>query len=152
MKSNIALKGFFRISIEDENGNIVGDSGWKENLITNEGFSRYISKLMIADANSLRVSHLALGSGTAPTVDSTTLDGEHLKRKSATSLEIASKTVQFSATFGSSDSFVTNTATLANIGLFNASSGGYLFAGNTFNSSQVATNQNVNVTYQIRFS
>lgn len=152
MVSKTSLKGFFRINIVDEEGNIVGDSGWRENLITNEGFSRYISKMMINDANSLRVSHLALGSGNAPTATDTTLQGEHLKRKSVSSSEIASKTVQFLATFGSSDSFVTNTATLANIGLFNSSSGGYLFAGNTFNSSQVATNQNVNVTYQIRFS
>lgn len=148
---NIKVKGCFRINIE-ENGKIVGDSGWQENIVVNEGFSRFIVQLMLAGANSTRITHVSLGSGGVPSATDTTLAGEHQKRKSVSGSEISSKTMRFVATFGSSDSFVTNLATLANIGLFNSSSGGYLFAGNTYSSSQIATNQNVNVTYEIRFS
>lgn len=148
---NIKVKGCFRINIE-EDGKIVGDSGWQENLVVNEGFSRFIVQLMLAGANSTRITHVSLGAGGVPSATDTTLAGEHLKRKAVSGSEISSKTMRFLATFGSSDSFVTNLATLANIGLFNSSTGGYLFAGNTYSSSQIATNQNVNVTYEIRFS
>jgi hypothetical protein len=36
--------------------------------------------------------------------------------------------------------------------LFNSSSTGTLFAGNTYTSSSCATNQNVNATYDITFA
>ena len=153
--SDMKIKGFFRVNITDPDGTIVGDSGWQENKIVNLGFQYYLVELMLNSANSLRVSHVALGSGAGVPADAdTVLSGEHEKRKAVTGSVVASKTAQYVATLGSSDSFVTNTATLNNIGLFAYSSkgSGQMFAGNTFTSSQVATNQNVNVTYQIRFA
>jgi hypothetical protein len=41
---------------------------------------------------------------------------------------------------------------ISNIGLFNSSSTGTLFAGNTYASSSCASNQAVNITYDITFS
>ena len=43
---------------------------------------------------------------------------------------------------------------LKNIGLFNTSAAttGTVFAGNTYATSTCATNQNVNITYDIDFS
>jgi hypothetical protein len=62
--------------------------------------------------------------------------------------------VQFTATFASSDSFMSATANISNIGLFQQSNvtTGTLFAGNTYASSSCATNQNVNATYTVSFS
>ena len=60
--------------------------------------------------------------------------------------------MQFTGTFSSSNSFVTSTQNISNIGLFATSSGGTLFAGNTFASSSCATNQDVNCTYVISFT
>ena len=158
MNSNMTLKGFFRVNIVDPDGTIAGDSGWCENNITNLGFQYYLVELMLASANSLRVAAIALGSNaTAPADADTSLIGEHVKRVSlgpSNMSVVASKTAQFVATFNSTASFVTNTATLNNIGLFAYTSAnqGQIFAGNTYSSSQVQTNQNVNVTYQIRFA
>ena len=75
------------------------------------------------------------------------------ERGAITYANVASTTAQFTATFASSDSFLTAAANLSNIGIFAASTtDDTLFAGNTYASSSCATNQNVNMTYQIRFS
>lgn len=155
------LKGFFRVNItEDVNGKqkIVGDSGWKENQVTNLGIQDYLVDALLGNAGNKAVSHMALGTGTAPGAAATALAGEitHAadSRKSVTTSIVASRTAQFTAAFNSVDSFVTAALNISNVGLFETSTteGGTVFAGNTYTSSSLATNQNVNVTYQIRFS
>ena len=148
----IKIKGMYRVQIE-EDGNVVGDSGWRENLVTNLGFNQYLVSSLGSIAGSKFLTHAALGSGGAPIAADTTLAGEVVKRAAVTAAtSSSSKTLRLTATFASSDSFVTNTQNISNIGLFNTSSGGTLFAGNTYTSSSCATNQNVNATYDIIFS
>ena len=152
MNEGIKVKGCYRLQIE-EDGKIISDSGWVENQVVNLGFNQYLVSTLGAIAGSKQVSHMALGTGGAPAAADTTLAGEVEKRTSVTAAtSSSSKTVRFTATFGSSDSFVTNTQNISNVGLFNTSSGGTIFAGNTYTSSSVATNQNVNATYDIIFS
>lgn len=152
MQDGLKIKGMFRLKIT-ENGKIVGDSGWKQNQITNDGFNDYLCKALGAVSGSKQVSHLALGTGGVPAASATTLAGEVQARQSVTAASSSSsKTIRFTGTFSSANSFVTATANVSNIGLFNSSSTGTLFAGNTFTSSAVATNQNVNSTYDIIFS
>ncbi len=101
---------------------------------------------------------MALGTGGAPNATDTSLSGEitHAtnSRKSVSTSVVSSKTAQFTAAFNSSDSFVTATVNVSNIGLFDTSTTAArtMLAGNTFSSSSLATNQNVQATYQIRFS
>jgi len=152
MQDGLKIKGMFRLKIT-ENGKIVGDSGWKQNQITNDGFNDYLCKALGAVSGSKQVSHLALGTGGVPAASATTLAGEVQARQSVTAASSSSsKTIRFTGTFSSANSFVTASANVSNIGLFNSSSTGTLFAGNTFASSAVATNQNVNSTYDIIFS
>jgi hypothetical protein len=156
VQTNIMPQGFFRLNIRNSDGKLVGKSGWNKNNTTNTGIEHYLVDLMLAQAGSLRVSHIALGTGGAPADADTSLSGELQKRKAITTAKLASKTAQFTATFASSDSFVTSPSTvqLNNIGLFPTSTvnGGSIMAGNTFSSSQLASNQQVEVTYQIRFA
>jgi hypothetical protein len=96
-----------------------------------------------------------LGTGGAPAASDTSLAGEltnhsSYARATPTVTVNSSKSVQFLATFSSS--VVTANANISNIGLYNTSALGTLFAGNTYASSTLASNQNVNVTYEIRFS
>jgi len=152
MNDQLKIKGMFRVQLTEE-GKVVGDSGWKRNQITNDGFNDYLCKALGAVSGSKQVSHLALGTGGVPAASDTTLAGEVQKRQAVTAAtSSSSKTVRFTGTFSSANSFVTATANVSNIGLFNSSSTGTLFAGNTFASSAVATNQNVNATYDIIFS
>ena len=152
------VKGSFRLQIvEDKNGKptVVGDSGWKTNLITNLGFNQYLVSTLGGIAGSKQITHIAIGTGGAPIATDTTLAGEQTVREAVTAATSSgSKTVRFTATFASQDSFVTAAKNISNIGLFNSvtSAVGTLFAGNTFVSSACATNQNVNATYDIIFA
>lgn len=151
VSEGIRVKGMFRVQLE-EDGRIVGDSGWCNNQITNLGFNNFLCANLGKTTGSIGVSHLALGSGGAPSASDTTLTGEVVKRQAVTVAINSSKTVQFTGTFSSSNSFVTNSQNISNVGLFGTSSSGTLFAGNTYASSTCATNQNVNVSYSINLS
>lgn len=154
--SGIKVRGFFRLQIT-EGGKVVGDSGWQENQVTNAGITDYLVTPLMGGSGKT-VSHMALGTGGAPASNDTTLSGEltHVSnaRKTVSTSVVASRTAQFTAAFNSADSVITASVNISNIGLFHTSTtaAGTLFAGNTFASSSFATNQNVNATYQIRFS
>ncbi len=161
--SLIQVRGMFRVQLtKDENGRtrVVGDSGWNKNLVTNLGFDQFLCQTLAGMAGSKTVSYMALGTGGAPVATDTSLASELTdtsnSRKTVSPSTIASKTVQFTAAFNSSDSFITNAGgrSISNVGLFNVSTtnAGTLFAGNTYSSSLCQTNNNVNVSYQIRFA
>lgn len=152
----VKVKGSFRLQIEDgPTGEIVGDTGWVTNQVTNLGFNQYIVSALGSIAGSKYITHLALGTGGAPAAGDTTLAGEVQVRAAVTAATSStSKDLQLTATFSSAVSFVTTTMSLANIGAFHTSTQGAatIFAGNTFASSTCATNQNVNATYVIGFA
>ena len=155
-KQGIKIHGFTRVQIE-ENGKVIGDTGFQgPNQVTNLGFLNFLVKLIGASAGSSQVGFVAIGTGAAPASNATTLPGEVMsstQRKAVTFATVGSTTAQFTATFSSSDSFLSAAANISNIGLFAASdTAATIFAGNTYASSSCDTNQNVNVTYQIRFS
>lgn len=155
-RDGIKVRGFYRVQIMDPEDEFkpVGDSGWLENLITNEGKLGFLVKLLGSLAGSSQISHMALGTGGAPIATDTTLAGEQSVRTAVTAASNGSTSVQFTATFSSAGSFVTATKNLSNIGLFGTvtAAAGTIFAGNTYASSACATNQNVNCTYTITFS
>jgi len=155
-KEGINIQGFFRLQIEDgPSGKIVGDSGWKKNQVVNLGFNQYLVSTLGAIAGSKVITHAALGSGTVPGAADTTLAGEVEVRAAVTAAtSSASKTLRVTATFASSASFVTNTQNISNVALAQTSTkdAATIFAGNTYASSACATNQNVNMTYDIVFS
>jgi len=155
-QDGIRAQGFFRIQIND-NGKVVGDSGWKKNQVVNLGFQDYLSKTLGGMSGSKTISYAMLGTGTAPGAADTALDGEitdvATARCAVTPTTIASKTVQFAFTLASN--VYTEAKTIRNVGLINHSStatAGTIFCGNTFTTSALATNQSVNGSYQIRMS
>jgi len=150
-KDHVKIRGFFRLQIEDkESGKIVGDTGFKENTVVNLGFQDYICNSIGALAGSKQVSHMAIGTGTAPGVTDTSLQGETGQRVTTTNSVISSKTLQSTAQFAGTD--MGSTCTIQNVALANTSSGGTILCGTTYATSQWASNQNVNATYQLRFS
>lgn len=156
MKEGIRARGFYRLNIV-ENGKVVGDSGWKKNTVVNLGFSHYLVDLLGQGANSKQISRMMLGTGGAPAAGDTSLAGElntaTYTRTTVTFTNTASKTARFTATFASSDSHITASVALSNIGIINnTTSAGTLMAGAAFTSSQWNTNQDINATYEIRFS
>lgn len=155
-KESIAVKGFFRLNIVNPDGSIVGDSGWLQNQVTNDGFKLYLADNIGKSSGSKQIGYVALGTGTQPGAADTALAGEIMastQRKAVTYANVSSKTARFTATFASSDNFITAASNISNIGLFaTTTTSDTVFAGNTYASSSLNTNQNVNVTYEIRFA
>ena len=160
MQEGLKVRGFARLRIvEDDNGipQVVGDSGWQQNRVVNEGFDNYLTRLISAQAGSLQISRMLLGTGGLPATDATALPGElntaTYTRTTLTVSVVDSSAVEFQATFASSSSHITATTNLSNIGLINnTTSAGSIFAGITYASSQWNTNQDVNASYRITFS
>jgi len=151
------VQGFFRVQLTEDGKGVIGDSGWHQNQVTDLGIRQYIVDWLTSGAGK-SVTYMALGTGGAPASNATALTGELTHstsgRAAVSSSIVASGTAQFTGAFASAASFVTTTANISCIGLFNTSTtgAGTLFAGNTFASSSCATNQSVNATYQIRFA
>lgn len=156
----VPLRGFFRLKVVEADGTgktkVVGDSGWNQNLITNLGKDQFLAQLLGAMAGSKQVTFAALGTGGAPIATDTTLAGElgdaaGCRCAVTPTTTNASGTVQFAFTLNSN--VITAARNISNVGLFNTSTTqvGTLFAGNTYTSSALATNQAVNGSYQIRF-
>lgn len=163
-RDTIKLKGMFRLQIEDgPTGKIVGDSGWRRNQITNSGYLNILNQLGTGLTGS-QIAYGNVGTGGAPATTDNVLAGEvqvtganSVKRQVLTAATSStSKTLRFTFTMASANSFETASNNISNVGLFSTSgpvsTSGSLMAGNTFTSSALATNQNVNVTYDLIFS
>lgn len=160
-KDAIKARGFFKLDLlthDPKTGEVIAvERGkWRKNQVVNLGFDQYLCQTLAGMAGSKTISHAALGTGTAPGATATSLDGEITDaagmRCAVTPTTIASKTVQFAFTLNSN--VITAAKTIQNVGLFNTSTTnvGTIFAGNTYTTSALATNQSVNGSYQIRFS
>ena len=155
MKDGLTVKGFYRLNIINPDGSVASDTGYRPNQIVNNGYQNFLMYLLAGSAGSLRPSHAAIGTGTAPGSAATTLPGEAteaLARASLTTGTSGSKTVSYTFTINSG--VITGGAsTIQNVGLFSGSTtgGGTLMAGASYTTSSLATNQAVNGTYQIIF-
>lgn len=139
-KEMAKARGFFRLQIRDEDGKVAGDTGWRENQVTNEGFQDYLCKTLGGMAGSKTIAYAMLGTGTAPASNATALDGEitdvEASRCAVTPTVVSSKTLQLAFTLASS--VYTAAKTIQNVGLINHSStatAGTIFAGNTYTTS-----------------
>ena len=163
-RDSIKIKGMFRLQIEDgPTGKIVGDSGWQKNTITNLGFNNIVNQLGTSLTGS-KIMAAALGTGGTTNATDTVLAGEVLAtgansviRPALTSAtSSSSKTLRNTATFSSANSFASASYNISNIGLWSTtgpvSTSGTLLSGNTYTSSALATNQNVNITYDWIFA
>lgn len=159
--SAVTLRGFCRVALREDD-EIVGDSGFIENTVVNEGFEDYLGNLLAGAAGSKQISRMGLGTGGAPATGDTALAGDitaihtDFTRQNATfsnSTANAAVTARFTATWASSDSHISTSVALSNIAILNTpTTGGTIMAGAAFTSSAWNTNQDINATYEIRFS
>jgi len=152
VKDCVKVKGFVRFQLVDvKTGKALGEpSPWMKNQVVDLGFQDYICASIGAVAGSKQISHMAIGTGTVPGAAATSLDGETGARATVSNSVVSSKTLQMTCQFAGTD--MASTCTIQNVGLFNTSAAGTLAAGITYATSQWASNQNVNATYQLRFS
>jgi hypothetical protein len=152
--------GRLRLKIIDFEGGkpkVVGDSGWLHNKITNLGAQYFLVQALAGAAGSSQLSYIALGTGSTVNSTDTGLLNELSDAAGcriaigANTSVVASRTLQIVGTLASNT--ITANRTIDDIGLFAVSSttSGSMFAGTTFPTSQLQTNQAVNITYQIQF-
>ncbi len=152
-KDGLKVQGFFRVQLTEDGKGVIGDSGWNKNQVTDLGIRQYVVDWLCSGAGK-SVTHMALGTGTIVAATATALIGELTHstsgRAAVSSSVVASGTAQFTGAFASAASFVTTTANISCIGLYNTSTTGIgtLFAGNTFASSSCATNQSVRLNWR----
>lgn len=152
MKDSIAVRGCVRFQLVDaKSGKAVGKvSKWYKNTVVNLGFNQYVVSSIGAIAGSKQATYMAIGTGTAPAAADTVLAGETGSRYTTSNTVVSNKTLQATCQFLGAD--MLGTCTINNVALANTSAGGTILAGTTYATSQWASNQNVNATYQLRFS
>jgi hypothetical protein len=153
----LKVKGCFHLQIEDEDGAIVGDSGPVSNIVVTEGF-RNITRLIGTGLTGTQWSHVNVGTNGTPASNATALPSEVTgtsgtnQRASVTAATSStSKTLRFTGTMASANSFVTASETINNVGIFFHSDLASLAAGASYTASSVGTNQAVNITYDLIF-
>lgn len=148
--SNVSVKGFFRVQLKNKkDGTVEGDSGWIGNQITNYGLNSCIVALPFKCANSIQATGLMLGSGTGVASDGTNLESGNTDYWTAfaQSTVISSLTARATASIDGTK----GAATLQEIGVF-AASDGTVIAAKSFASSAITTDQDVNCTYELRYT
>jgi len=155
-KEMMKLRGFSRVQIVKKGGKIVGDSGWcGPNQVTLQGFEGILYSIGPGDEPSYRLNSLALGTGGVPASNATALAGE-LSNTAGATLRVAlasishigSKTKRYYGTIN--PMLIGAGSNISNIGLFFSSEPNRIFAGNTYASSALASNQSVYFTYDIQ--
>lgn len=149
----------YRVTIVNKDGTLAGDSGWHNNTLTNLGIQNYLAGAAFGNASSKQIAYMAIGTGGSPATDAVTLPGEVMsstkrvtisKTYSSRTASNGSGTQYCYATFDAG--FITGAGSnISNVGLYaSTDTNDTLFAGNTYASSACASNQAVNVTYQIQ--
>ena len=124
----------------------------KPNVLTNAGkelIEAYLAQEGLGPTSLTPVKYIAVGNGTAPSASSTSLDSEitdcGLARAAGTYSDQGVGNWSFSHTWTCECDGVTVSTT----GIFNASSGGTMFAGMSFNPSTLYSDDQLTVTWYI---
>ena len=151
---SIKVKGSVRLRVFDKDGNLKQDTGFEENTITKAGLAQIA--LLSGDASAVPFTYLALGTdNTAVTSDDTTLGAEITD----TGLARAAATISRTTTTVTNDTLratytwtATGVKTIEEAGLFNAASSGTMLGHKLTGSSTTANNDQVVLTYDIKFA
>ena len=149
--SKLVVRGFLRGQLVDsKTKKVMGDTGWIQNKLTNDGLTD-LARLVGAVAGSYVIGYAQMGTQTdAVNMTQTDVLGGVHSFKALTITTSGTCTLTATASFGSA-----SMGTAANVGcagLFKTDSAGSMFAMQTFATSAWATNQDFNLTYQVRFA
>jgi hypothetical protein len=151
-RDSITVKGFTRLHIVNKkDGSVAGDTGWMQNQITNYGWESCIVATPLNVANAVQCAGVLLGSGTGVASNGTNLEASASSYWAAASdfqsTVVSSSTARYTCSFdGTLDA-----TTLGEIGI-KAVSTDTVIAAKSFASSAITTDQDVNCTYELRYS
>lgn len=141
----IQIKGDLKIEVLDLNGKIT-DSREVKNLVVTTG-KAYIASRMSSNTTVI-MSHMALGtSNTSPVVGNTGLTTQ-VGRVALDSTATVGPTTTYIGTFPAG----TATGTIAEAGIFNASSGGSMLCRTNFNEVNKGAADTIVITWNVTVS
>lgn len=148
--SVLQLRGAYRIQLADLSGKVL-EERLVENTVVLTGRRFALNQLITANhVTSQNLTHVAVGSGlVAPNATDTAL-GNEVTRKSISSVDVTNTTAtppswQAQAVVASNE----GNTTLGEVGIFNSSSSGTMFARATFASFAKATSNILNISYTV---
>lgn len=146
-KSSATLKGSVVLERISANGEV--DVRANTNTVTNAGKAQ-VAGLILSDVAGTAFDYLALGtSSTAPAASQTALGGFFASTAGTgtrTTVSVTNDTAQLSCSFS-----IGSTATLREIGIFNATGGtGTMLARATFSDLAVNNGDTVNAVYKLQ--
>lgn len=148
------LEGKVRLEIFDEKGNIIKDTGFIKNTITNAGLAQIA--LLAGDASAVPFTYLAVGtSSTPPQATQTALAGEITD----SGLERASATVSRVTTTQTNDTLqlvklfnVSGSKTVEEAGIFNDPTAGTMLGRVLTGTLSLVANYSIQITYQVKIA
>lgn len=152
-RNTIKVRGFFRAQlVNHKTKKIVGDSGWIRNTVTNFGLNNACAGAAIGASGSVQTGTAILATqSTAVNATQISMVGTENAAVALTPSTVATGTARNTCSFAGSDN--SDTLTIGSIGLHSNSNGATdLIAGQTMSTSQMVTNQDLNITHELRFS
>jgi len=157
MDDLMKVKGCFTLEVVDPDGTISWRRDDVHNIVVTGGFQN-ICRLIGTGLTGTQWSHVNVGTNGTPASNATALpsevsgtNGTNQRASVTAATTTGSKTLRFTGTMASANSFVTQTETINNVGIFFHSDAASLGAGASYTASSVGTNQAVNITYDLVF-
>lgn len=149
-KETAQIKGFLRGQLVDsDTGKVLGDSGWVKNTVCNYGLTA-LAAFAAGVAGSVKPARAALATQTAAmNVTQTALVGT---ANSYAAFGATGTSGTGAASFTCSFAGSNGSLNVGAAGLYTSNAAGGFWAGQTFASSAMATNQNFNLTYQFQLA
>lgn len=155
--SSVSIRGFTRAQLVDsKTGEILGDSGFVPNKIMITGFEQMLAARCAGNAGSYP-RYLAIGNQTADIVSTNNSLNTVVGSLSAIGANTSTISTSDGAYLQLKATFVGTThtpagASISAIGMYNSTQTTSMLAGTTFASSTWSNDQDVRVTYELRFS
>lgn len=148
----IKVKGFFKLQLVDHKTKKIMGEYKGPNTVTNFGLNNAMAGASIGASNSVQALSACLATqSTAINATQISLVGVENEVVDLTPSTVATGTARNTCSFAGSDNSAT--ITIGSVGLHkNTNSGTDMIAGQSFTTSQMATNQDLNMTYELRFS
>lgn len=154
MVDDVFVKGFFKLQIIDKKTKkIVGDSGMCKNTVTNKGLNDMCAGAVINAAGSVQAETAILATqSTAVDATQVSLLGTVNTQQAVTPSTVATGTGRMTCSFDGAD-LTASPVTIGAVGLhFTNTVTNSMLAGQTYTTSQFTSDQDVNVTYELRFA
>lgn len=153
MKDGLKVHGFTRLELIDVRGPHKGRrqrTKWGKNVITQDGFEKYIVGPIGAIAGSKTVTHLQVATQTdTPVSTQTSASGEFEARKTANITFSSYGTLRATASWDTNEA---TQSTLGAVAMYNTSSAGTAGSVKTYSTSNKTTDQELRITYEWRFA